>query len=456
MARCLFVVLALICVAFPFTGVHAQDASEVASEFVKMLKNKQYPQADILWDEMKDTVLDNLFASIKVGKAWVRFGGSDLAMQYQEIPERCAEAAQECANAIENKMLDEDNESRCELATILLDISEVWLARGHGDKAGKCQDRAFENLTAVAASENPPVTVFMDLGRLHGRMATRNPMEAEANIAKAAEYYEKVKEKAGNSADLCMRIGQTKCLLAEMKEEALLADPKDRKLKKAAEEAREETIEAFEEGLELNEKHEELKTAYNECLWKLLALTDGKSKRKPILKDCDTRYHQLKFQLPDSTSWVVTKNEELEDEEVFSAYKVNRKAGQAVTIWIVYYKWDTYYTDEESGSKVGGDNIGGLARRSEGWAHEYFEDIKEKRPLRKCRLSAKIAKAESYQVKGMTEKGNLMEYRCIFFKNSKSQRTYRISIIADLGMLEKNPYELEGVLRSFEIAPRRR
>ncbi len=152
----------------------------------------------------------------------------------------------------------------------------------------------------------------------------------------------------------------------------------------------------------------------------------------------------------------ITEEGELEDDVVLRMTKYNAKAGKALTIRIDQYKWNYTYSNEETGESIGGDNIGGLVRRSARSINAYFEDIKDKMPLRKCPLSPKIPKCQGICVKGRTAEGDLLEVRCIFFKNSKVQRTYRMIIVANMGMLERNPFELKAVLETFAFAPKRR
>ena len=101
-----------------------------------------------------------------------------------------------------------------------------------------------------------------------------------------------------------------------------------------------------------------------------------------------SRYRKLKIRIPDSAHWKVKNPRQLEDkDELFDALRIGRKQEESFALWIEQYRWDYTYSNEEDGTSVGGDNIGGLAKRSERWIREYFKDIKERKPLRKCRSS---------------------------------------------------------------------
>jgi hypothetical protein len=143
------------------------------------------------------------------------------------------------------------------------------------------------------------------------------------------------------------------------------------------------------------------------------------------------------------------------DDDLFAASKYDRKSQQGLYFSIDRYEWRSNYVNEETGEAVGGDNIGGLARRSEKSARSYFTNVKEMEKLHALQLNKRITKAETFSVKGMTEDNYTAEYRCIFFKESARQATFVITVIADLGMLDRCPWEMEAILDTIEVIPRK-
>jgi hypothetical protein len=293
----------------------------------------------------------------------------------------------------------------------------------------------------------------VDLGTLYSQFAGRQPDKAEDWIAKAIAAYDRARKIAGDSCALTLKVGDAKVQLCEVKEEQLQRNPKDHRLKRDLTKGWEDALDVFKDALELDEKNPQVTTAYNECLWNVLKAKKGRYRDKPILKEYQSRYHKITFLLPNSTWWKVRDNQELDDKDtVFQAIKYNPKAEQGLFIQVYQWRWDTNYTNEETNETVGGDNIGGLAKMSEKDLRAYFKDIKEREPLRKQRLGRHISKAEGFTVKGMSGSGFLCEWKTWFFKNSKSQKTYQLTVIANLGMLDRNPYELETVLDNIRTS----
>jgi hypothetical protein len=177
----------------------------------------------------------------------------------------------------------------------------------------------------------------------------------------------------------------------------------------------------------------------------------GKSKCDPILVRHDSRYRKLKIMLPDSEWWHIEAKEKMDEDNVFEAWKYDEKEGKGLTILIREYRWDTNYRNMETNEVVGGDNIGGLAKMSDRDVREIFEDIRERMPLRKARLK-KIPKVEAFSVNGKTKSGGLREWKAYFFKHSKVQKTYKVTVIATLGMEKHNPYELRVILENLELS----
>jgi hypothetical protein len=442
-----------VILVLPFSVAFADAASDIE----KALKGRGaamirgYFEASNTYEANKSNIHADFDAAIRVALAFGKFGAHPRVLRYAEIPGKCAEIAVACADAAEEDLLETDLEARQMIGSALMKAAEAFTGAGQGDKADKLQDRALAHLEAAVAGEKAPVQAYLDLGRLYGWIAERTPPKAEEYIQKAAQVYEKAREKTGDSAQLCLQVGETFVQLGEIRAEASRKKPKDRKLKKAVQGAYEDAMKSFEQGLKLNKKHQDLKTSYNEALWILKGVTGGKAKQKPIMREVRSRYKRVMLKIPDSELWHVTPTSELQDsDDCLNMYKYERGRGQALFIWIYQYKWDYNYVNEETGDSVGGDNIGGLAKRSERWVRSIFKDIKERRPLGKVFFSKRIPKARGFIVKGMTEKNNRLELRAIFFKHSKSQRTFRVGVQADLGMLEENPYELKEILASFQ------
>ena len=135
-------------------------------------------------------------------------------------------------------------------------------------------------------------------------------------------------------------------------------------------------------------------------------------------------------------------------------FKYDEKEGKGLTILVREYRWDTNYRNMETNEVVGGDNIGGLAKMSDRDVRDIFEDIRHRMPLRKARLK-KIPKVEAFSVSGKTKSGGLREWKAYFFKHSKVQKTYKVTVIATLGMEKHNPYELLCILGTLELSKKK-
>ena len=455
LARRLCVVIVLL---LPFGLAHAGEGLSAANEIEKFLKTEDpraFGPALSVWEMSGESILEELSACLKTARAFSKYGGCAKILRYRDIPGECVDIVVECLEMAEEMIAEDDFSKRLAIGRCLKCTAEIHLARGHGDKAEKLLDRSLVHLEAVVAVENPPLAGYLELGSLYGKFASRDPKTADDYIAKAAVLFDAAREKCGDSASLSLKVGQTFRQLAEMREEQLAKTPKDRKLAKSVKASWGEAMDAFAEGREQEQDNAELNTAYNDCLWEFMRVNKGRCKLKPVMKVYQSSDRKIGIGVPDSASWHVVPKSELKD-YVFKAYKYNRKAGQAFRILISEYRWDTNYRNTETDEVVGGDNIGGLARMSEKDVKAYFKDIKKRYPLRKMPISRRIPKAEAFVVKGMTDGGDATEWRGYYFKHSKARKTYEVTIIADLGMLERNPYELKAVLSSFELLKRRR
>jgi len=448
--------LGVFILVFASSALPQGDATAIATQIETALGGRRIDQALILWEENSETLLASLPACLKAGHAWANFGGQEEVLRFQDLPDECLQRAMACFDAADKLTIETDVENRVQVARGLLKAGDVYVKTGAGDKAATQQDRARVILEAVAATDPHPAGVHADLGALCGRLADREPPKAEEHIARAAAQYDEERKASGDSAYLCQRIGETRQQLAEMRETLLAKNPKDRALAKGAAEAWTQALASFEQALKAEAKNADLQTAFNECLWEVLRVTEGKAKQKPIMNELKVRYGAIKLKLPASKLWKVTDEGTFKrDDDLLEAVKYSKKDGQALLIWIDRYEWSSTYRNEETGESIGGDNIGGLSRRSEKTAREYFQDVKDTTKLQTIQLSRKIPKAEAFSVKGLTKENNTFEYRCIFFKESARQATFKITVIADLGLLDRNPYELNSILDTIEVVPRK-
>ncbi|MCU0725007.1 MAG: hypothetical protein MUE73_04330 [Planctomycetes bacterium] len=456
MRRCgVAVVLSILFLSIPALPQSA-DPMAIAGQIESALGAKRIDQAYVLWEQYEEDVLGNVGACLKAGRAWADFAGLKEVLRYQDIPADCLDRALACFDSVDKKLMEEDHENRILVARGLMKVGDVYIEIGTGDKAAAAQDRALAMLEALAALESHPAGVHADLGAAYSRLAKREPPKAEEHTAKAAAQYDLERKESGDSSHLCRCIGETRQLLAETREELLARTPKDKALAKGVVEAWGQALVSYEQALKGDAKNQELKTLYNECLWEAMRVTEGKAKQKPLMKECKARYATVKLKLPDSEWWKVTEEDKFKrDDDLFEALKYDRKSKQGLFFSIDRYEWRSNYVNEETGEAVGGDNIGGLARRSEKSARSYFKNVKDMEKLHPLQLNKRITKAETFSVKGMTEDNYTAEYRCIFFKESSRQATFKITVIADLGMLDRCPYEMDAILDTIEVIPRK-
>lgn len=435
------------------------DANGAAKEIEKALAPKKIEGINTAvqaWRIGEQEILGDVDASIRVAKAFATFCTDPMISRYADAVDFSTEAAAKCLDAAGSKIADDDLAKRASLGQAMAKLGDALLMRGHGDKAEGLQDKALVHLEAAAAAENATTETLLALANIYGQFGRRQPPKAEEWLAKSIEIMEKVRDKAGGSAEFALQVGRLKVQLAEGREMEAKRNPKDRKLQKQVVETWEEALEAFATGLDGNKGDRTLASAYNDALWHVLRLTEGKSKREPVVLPHTVRYGWVKFDLPVSDAWNVKNASELEQEDMlFIAGKRDARAGQALTILVRQWTWGSNYKFIETGEVVGGDNIGGISKIAERDTRDYFQDIKDRVPLRKVRLSRRVPKAEAFTVKGLTKDGDPYEWRSYFFKSSDAKQTFQIIVIASLGYLDKYPFELESILESVEIVEKK-
>jgi tetratricopeptide (TPR) repeat protein len=448
---------ALLALAIFAAEARAASATICANNIERALKQRQLDAAVGVWESAEEDILKHQAASIRVAAAFLAFGGCREAMQYQEIPEECCKITLKCLEAAGAKF-DEgegDDALRLRLARLYHGCATILYKRGVGDKAEIAEKGALKHAQILAEAESPKVEALLLLGELRIARSRTDPVHARDHLTKAGEIFERARLLAPKDKALLQWCAMTALRQAEiLEEEVERKSERDRGLLKELKKAYEEALKQFQVGLKGAKDDERLKTGYNRCVWRLMVLGKGRCRAKPLLRKVESRYKKLRVSIPDSAEWTVKPKGELEEDEVLQISKIDRKAGQYLVIWVERYRWDYNYSYESTGEVIGGDNISGLAKRSYRGIRDIFDDIKSEKPLRKAPLSRRIKKAFMYRMEGRSKENNLLEVRVFFFKHSKVQQTFEVVVVADLGMLAKNPYELKTILNGFETVER--
>jgi hypothetical protein len=420
--------LLLLLVAVTARG---QEEAALAGELEGLLENGNLREALALWEENGEAVKGNVDASLRAGRAWTKHGVLPAAPR-EGVGVRCAEKAQECLFAADSSVADDDLVRRFRCAAALIDLSDLWDLRDSPEAAGTVRERADAHLQALAAGSCPDEKTALRWGAL------------------------------------CRR-------LAEAWEAALARNPRDRKVKRALPSAWDRAASVLAGGCERNGKNLALTTAYNECLWELLRVREGKVDREPVMDPFSAglegsgidsggtpfEYRQLLLSLPRSSGWgrpSYTLDDWISGKQRstdFEAFKEDPEEGRVLALFVEQYLWSQDYRDPLTGKIYDGENISALADQDEADVRALFIDIKERKPLRKTKLNRHIPKAMAYSIKGLADGNIAVEWRSIFFKDREGLQTWNVVVIARLGFLDRNPYELQAVLDSIRFPEKR-